>query len=40
MLLTVEIFQLIALLVRYHRKKYPKRDVVEGSAKEVFSFLL
>lgn len=34
-----EEIKLIALLVRYHRKKYPKRDVLEGSAKEKFRML-
>ncbi|KAH6820104.1 hypothetical protein C2S53_015907 [Perilla frutescens var. hirtella] len=32
---TEEEIKLIALLVRYHRKKYPKSDVLEGSAKEL-----
>ncbi|KAI3445391.1 hypothetical protein Pfo_002056 [Paulownia fortunei] len=32
---TNEEIKLIALLVRYHRKKIPKSDVLEGSAKEV-----
>lgn len=32
---TEEEIKLIALLVRYHRKKYPKSDVLEGSSKEV-----
>ncbi|KAK6119049.1 hypothetical protein DH2020_047199 [Rehmannia glutinosa] len=31
---TKEEIKLIALLVRYHRKKFPKSDVLEGSAKE------
>lgn len=35
MLMTVQSFQIIALLVRYHRKKFPKSDVLEGSSKEV-----
>lgn len=39
MLVTIQSFQLIALLVRYHRKKFPKKDVPEGSSKEVSKFL-
>ncbi|KAL7120028.1 hypothetical protein ACP275_02G098200 [Erythranthe tilingii] len=30
-----EEIKIIALLVRYHRKKFPKNDVLEGSSKEV-----
>ncbi|XP_057792044.1 uncharacterized protein LOC131008939 [Salvia miltiorrhiza] len=33
---TEEEIKLISLLVRYHRKKYPKKDAFEGSAKEKF----
>ncbi|KAL8528650.1 hypothetical protein ACS0TY_006191 [Phlomoides rotata] len=32
---TQEEIKLIALLMRYHRKKIPKKDVPEGSSKEV-----
>ncbi|KAL0422079.1 UNVERIFIED_CONTAM: Exopolyphosphatase [Sesamum latifolium] len=34
---STEEIKLIALLVRYHRKKFPKSDALEGSAKEVLS---
>ncbi|KAK4402145.1 hypothetical protein Sango_0955200 [Sesamum angolense] len=34
-----EEIKLIALLVRYHRKKFPKSDALEGSAKEKFRSL-
>ncbi|KAL1546190.1 exopolyphosphatase isoform X2 [Salvia divinorum] len=36
---TEEEIKLTALLVRYHRKKYPKKDAFEGSAKQKFRIL-